>query len=616
MKKPAFLLLLSVSIGVGYGQDHRHLNHPFQPATYATLEHWLGKAAELREHILVANGLWPMPEKAPLNPQISEPINRTGYSIENVVLETQPGLYLTGNLYRPRGKKGPFPGVLSAHGHWRNGRLEDSVLASVPGRAINFALQGYVVFSYSMIGYNENKDLFPHRFDEPRHQLWGFSAMGLQLWNSLRALDFLSSLPDVDPERIAMTGASGGGTQTFLATAVDPRIKVAAPVNMVSAYMQGGCVCENAPLLRTHSTNVDIAALAAPRPLLLVSTSGDWTRHTPRVEFPAIQSVYRLFGAAERVANVHLYDEHNYNRESREAVYSWFGRWLLGTNVAATEQPFTVEDSTALQASLPAPPAPLPELYERFVEAARNQISAFRPKNWREIYAYRQSFGAALTHALEAEAEPSHLGFREVAPENGTNAAPAVLIAHSRRNEAAAHSLARGYAGKGWRAFLLEAASGDEPYAPQINYWTTYNPTRAATAVAAIRAAAEQIVARPDVSSLDLVGLSGAGALTLLARAGTPGVRRTFIDFRRASGEPFDAESDEVYWKELFIPLLRRSGDFRTAAVLVVPAELTIWNLPNGPLPSWCEEIYRAAGAADMLRLGSKTDFEVADFLP
>ena len=156
------------------------------------------------------------------------------------------------------------------------------------------------------------------------------SLAGLQLWNSLRAVDFLCALPDVDPARIGCTGESGGGTQTFLLTAVDERIAVAAPVNMVSTHMQGGCLCENPPLLRIATTNVEIAALAAPRPLLLVSATGDWTCNTPRVEFPAIHAIYQLFGAGERVATVQIDAGHNYNQASREQVYPFFARWLAG----------------------------------------------------------------------------------------------------------------------------------------------------------------------------------------------------------------------------------------------------------------------------------------------
>src|SRR5262245_21164582 len=255
-----------------------------------------------------------------------------------------PGFYLGGNLYRPLGKQGPFPGVLSPHGHWEYGRLENTPNASVPGRCINLARQGYVVFSYDTIGYNDTNQV-PHHWGEPVHALWSIGPMGIQLFDSIRAVDFVSSLPDVDPNRIACTGASGGGTQTFLLMAVDERIKVAAPVNMISATMQGG-ICENAPNMRagwTDFSNMVIGALMAPRPLLMVSASGDWTKNTPVEEFPAVQSIYKLFGAERNVESIQVDAPHNYNKLSREAVYRFFNARMLDKTGPVPEQSFRVE---------------------------------------------------------------------------------------------------------------------------------------------------------------------------------------------------------------------------------------------------------------------------------
>jgi hypothetical protein len=166
--------------------------------------------------------------------------------------------------------------------------------------------------------------------------LWGFHPMGLQLWNSIRALDYLQSLPDVDGRRIAVTGASGGGTQTFLLAAVDDRVRFAAPVNMVSAHMQGGDPCEEAPGLRLDTFNVEIAAMMAPRPMLLVSSTHDWTSNTPVEEFPAIRRIYKLYGAIDSVHNVHIDAEHNYNRQSREAVYRFLAANMMGSHPPAS----------------------------------------------------------------------------------------------------------------------------------------------------------------------------------------------------------------------------------------------------------------------------------------
>ena len=145
----------------------------------------------------------------------------------------------------------------------------------------------------------------------------GVLILGLQLWNAIRALDFVEELR-VD-QRLVAAGESGGGTRYRL-YAVDDRLFAAAPVCMVSAYMQGGCLCENAPALRFDTNNVDIGATIAPKPLLLVSSTQDWTAHTPEVEYPAIRKIYDLYEAGDRVEEVQIDAPHGYNKEMREAV--------------------------------------------------------------------------------------------------------------------------------------------------------------------------------------------------------------------------------------------------------------------------------------------------------
>ncbi len=298
-------------------------NTHFKMPVYKTLGDWEAHKKKLREQILFAAGLTPMPEKNPLHPVIFGKIEHKDYSVEKVYIETLPGYYLGGNLYRPRGRApAKFPGLLITHGHWYYGRLENQILNSAQTRAANLAIQGYVAFSYDMVGYNDTAQT-PHDFGGAREQLWSFGPMGLQLWNSIRALDFLQSLADVDPDRIGMTGASGGGTQTFLLTAVDDRVKYSVPVNMISSVMQGGSQCENAPGLRLDTFNVEIGAMMAPRPMLMVSATGDWTSETPRREYPAVRSIYELYDRASEVEMVQIAAPHNYNQASREAMYTF-----------------------------------------------------------------------------------------------------------------------------------------------------------------------------------------------------------------------------------------------------------------------------------------------------
>lgn len=345
--KHAWILLLALPLAA-QDSDRRleakeGTNYAYSMPRYGSLDEWKARREHLRKQILAAAGLLPMPYHGAVRSQIFDRIDRQGYSIEKVWVETMPGYYLAGNLYKPRGRAGKFPGIVSPHGHWKRGRLEDSKDGSIPARCINLARQGYVVFAYDMVGYNDTTQT-PHVFGGAREDLYNFGPLGLQLWNSIRAVDFVESLPEVDAGRLGATGASGGGTQTFLLTAVDDRIKAAVPVNMISGIMQGGSPCENAPGLRHDTFNVDIGAMTAPRPMLMVAATGDWTKNVPRNEYPAIKGIYTLFDAGPQVEAQQFDAPHNYNRDSREAMYTFFAKHLLGKQAGkVTEEPYQVE---------------------------------------------------------------------------------------------------------------------------------------------------------------------------------------------------------------------------------------------------------------------------------
>ena len=287
----------------------------FQPP--ATVQGWRDRAAAVRERLLVTQGLWPAPAKTPLHPRIVGKLERDGYTIEKVVLETLPGFTLSGNLYRPVGSTGKLPAVLCPHGHWEDGRVNPEVQQ----RCIRWAKLGAVVFMYDMVGYNDSK-AFGHAFLNDRLRRWGISLPTLQTWNSVRALDWISTLPDVDPARIGCTGESGGGTQTFLLTAIDQRIKVSAPVVMVSDSFQGGCVCENCAGLRLGTDNIEIAALTAPRPHEARGGNRRLDRQAdddPRLSRRSA-SVYALYGHAPTALSADVFDyPHNYNQTTRNA---------------------------------------------------------------------------------------------------------------------------------------------------------------------------------------------------------------------------------------------------------------------------------------------------------
>ena len=320
--------------------DLQDFKSHFRIAEYKNRHDWETRKAQLKLQILSAAGLLPMPMRTPLRPRVVRRFDYADYSIEVILIETLPGYFLGGNLYLPAGERRDCPGILIPHGHWKHGRLEDQPSYSVPALGISLARQGYVAFAYDMVGFNDTRQT-SHSFSNDTHELWSFHPMGLQLWNSIRALDYLQTLPQVDGRRIGITGASGGGSQTLFLSAVDDRVKVAAPVNMVSAYMQGGDPCEEAPNLRLETSNVEIAAMAAPRPMILISCTRDWTKHTPTEEYPAIRKIYALYGRTQDVDNVHLEAEHNYNRQSREAVYRFFAEHF---NTGVSEASFNERD--------------------------------------------------------------------------------------------------------------------------------------------------------------------------------------------------------------------------------------------------------------------------------
>jgi len=632
----------------------------YQMPTYTTKAQWETRKADLRRHILVSAGLWPTPPSTPLNPHIFGRITRDGYTVERVYFESFPGFYVTGNLYRPTDGKPRHPGVLCPHGHWEQGRLADGELGSTPARCINLARQGYVAFSYDMVGYNDSLQL-THQTDGPREQLWGISLLGIQLMNSIRSIEFLRSLPDVDPDRIACTGESGGGTQTFLLTAVDDRVKVSAPVNMISAHFQGGCLCENSPGLRVDTFNVEIAAMMAPRPMLMVSATGDWTADTPRVEYPAVRSVFALYGAEDALAQKQIDAPHNYNKASREAVYAWFARWLQGAppDAAPKEQPYKMEPVQDLRVfpdgKLPEGTATGAAVIESMIAAAKQNLEALRPRSHADLARLRELIGEGLKHTLcVAAPSPSQVacqmheevrGPRFTAtrlviwrpsvgdripgalyrPTPGRRVTSATLLIDpstpcgasggdlASPSPMVAALLRRGHTVLCIDPFLTGSARpADWQGRPQARFFLTFNRSDTAERVQDILTALAYLKGTIGDREPNLVGQGEAGIWCLLAAALRPGLRRVAVDARG-----IDTSNDESFLGDLFVPGLRRVGDVRMAAALCAPSALMIHNTQGRFGAQWAEEAYLAAGTPHQLRIENRlhTPESVADWV-
>lgn len=390
-------------------------------------ETWTRRASDLRRRILVAGGLWPMDdERPPVEAVVHGRIVREGYYIQRVFFETWPGFYLTGNLYMPSGVEGPLPAVLSPHGHRAGGRLsersdqdvaeeltsgaEDNAAGAryyIQARCHQLARMGCVVFHYDMVGYGDSKQI-DHRdtFVDLEAIQFGLNAFGFQTYNSVRALDFLLSVPRVDPTRIGVTGASGGGTQTFILGAIDARPAAAFPAVMVSTNMQGGCVCENAPHLRVGTNNVAIAACFAPRPLAM-SAANDWTLNIETLGLPQLRTIYGLLGSADHVW-VRTWPEfgHNYNRPAREMMYAWFNEHLdLGQSEPVCEAPFVPVDPSELSVFdgehlLPDGAMDAAGIRGGMIELIERRMQGLVPRGAEDVGRFRRVVGGALASMI------------------------------------------------------------------------------------------------------------------------------------------------------------------------------------------------------------------------
>lgn len=300
---------------------------------WPTLAQWRKERRRIRRHLRVCAGLNARTGAFKARGRVVSRFAHEELMVENICIETLPGFFMVGNLYRPQTARGRLPLILHPHGHAPNARTTVYEQSSMPHRAMNSALLGFAAFAYSMIGYDDDAGAIDHRTllqgpEKRTANLLGLSMFGLQLNNSIKALDYLLSRPDIDPQRVGCTGESGGGTQTYFLAALDERVKVVAPAVMLSDHMQGGCVCENAPALHLRYSNLHYAGLIAPRPMLLLGCTGDWTHHMRERELPAMQKLYRIYGREGAIDGFYQDANHNYNRASREAVYAWMVRWL------------------------------------------------------------------------------------------------------------------------------------------------------------------------------------------------------------------------------------------------------------------------------------------------
>lgn len=382
---------------------------------------------------------------------------------------------------------------------------------------------------------------------------------------------------------------------------------------------------------------------APPRPLLLVSAAGDWTKNVPEVEFPAVRHIYELLGASERASCVRIDADHNFNRESREAVYSWFGRWLPTEPLSpqVRETPFEVEKPEDLavyrDGEYPAGALGAQELCDTLVDLARSSLASAKPTDRRGLDRFTKAYLPVLRQALALTVEPE-VDFEDRGESALDGVAVSKLVVRDARRGAQIpallfsppeahgavlmvceqgktdaldrtgnrpHTVVGQLVDRGVCVLAVDCFGVGEHAAPagsperrqHENYFDTYNRTDTAERVYDIVAAARFLAARTGIPKIGLAGMGRGGLWSLLA---APFIEDVGVVVADAAG--LDTSDDQAFLDELYVACLRRAGDFSTAMALTAPRRLFVHNTQGRFDVSWGESAYAAAGAAGALR--------------
>ena len=363
---------------------------PQTPAPPATSQGWDRRLEVVRGRLAQSLGRRPA-EDCPLDAEMLGTVVRDGLAIERLTFQSRPGVRVTANLYRPEAAAGRSAAVLSVHGHWAGARLDPHVQS----RCLGLARLGYVALAVDAFGAGERAvDPVPGAYHGALlgASLWpaGVSLMGLQAYDNRRAVDYLISRPEVDPAKVAITGASGGGNQSLYAGATDPRLAAVVPVcgvGTLRSYLGAACcVCEVLLGGLTFATTGDLLAMIAPRPLLVINATHDAVQFSVGEALKSVEYArgrYRLLDAEAKLRHLAVESGHDYSRPMREAMYGWLDRWLRGRGDGSpvSEPAFTLEDPAVLRcypdaASRPKAIATIPEFALR---EGRARLAALPP---------------------------------------------------------------------------------------------------------------------------------------------------------------------------------------------------------------------------------------------
>lgn len=351
----------------------------------ASREAWQSKRAQYEREYLYMLGLQPMPARTPLHPTVTGSLSRDDYVVDMLHYQSRPGLYVTANLYRPaRVKAGDrLPAVLYLCGHSNRGRNGNKVAYQSHG--IWFARHGYICLMVDTLQLGEIA-AFHHGTYNLQRWWWhsrGYTPAGVEAWNGIRGIDYLVSRPDVDADRIAVTGISGGGAATFWVSAADPRVAVAVPVSGMAdleSYVSNRVINGHCDCMFLYNTFqwpwTRIAGLIAPRPLLFVNSDHDsiFPMDANDRVINRLERLYSLYGAGDRVDAVVSVGDHAYRKDIRQAAFGFIQRNLRGDAGQVFDSEVDLVSEGADPGAYPIPPESL-RVFPNDTDLPRDQLN-------------------------------------------------------------------------------------------------------------------------------------------------------------------------------------------------------------------------------------------------
>ena len=610
-----------------------------------TLDEWQQKRPRLQREYLDMLGLWPLPAKTPLHATVTGSLEKYGVIVEKLHYQSKPGLYVTANLYRPKTVTTKLPAILYVCGHSNRGR--DGNKSAHQDHGFWFANNGYLCLVLDSLQLGEiagiHHGTYGLRNTNPiETRFWwhsaGYTPAGVECWNGVRGIDYLLTRPEVDPERLGVTGISGGGAATFWIAAADERVKVAVPVSGMSdleSYVKNKVInghCDCMFLYNTYQWDwTTIAALVAPRPLLFANSDNDtiFPMDGNRRIIEKLRKLYTMYGKAELLDEYVSKGGHAYRPDLRVAVFKFLNKHLKGDTTTPVEDSEKYkeidgkelrvfpEDSDipkdALNAWIdesfvPRGKVELPE-EGKFAEWKRALLKRLQDQSFRarslvpkpNLYNFKYKGGrqsqALNFGSFEVETLPFvWLGQREVIPLEKLGKPNLLWIACETKNDERQKSIIENIIGINARIVFPTGSS-----LSMFSLTKKSPPNYVERSLALLGQTLDFCQVRDAVlthiyfrdkeeKGLKILGIGQAGIVAAYAALFEPSIKEVIII------DPPKSHKDGPH----FLGILRVL-DIPDALGLLAPTPLTIIG-GNDPAFNRTAEIYRRAGAADKLR--------------